>query len=122
MKEDYDGWWFWALVVLASFWWGNIWNSQWRFSIFYQVPLQNAVVQKEPPSCDFWTAPMGRKNCPYDKVVHKVQMAMSKNGNMPVMSPDEGDTWEPFTPEPGVQVPQYRKVVSVWVGWNKVAD
>lgn len=100
---------------------GNIWYSQWRYETFYDLSSDKVVVATEPHDCNFLAAPLGEKYCHYDRIVSTVRWATSVAGN-PIASYDEGKTWSTFTPDPGVTVPKFDTVQSVYVTWEKKSD
>lgn len=112
------------IIIIAIVYWGDIpdiWNSKVRYALSLGVTRDKITFQNKPHDCEFMTAPIGRKNCHYESVVEKVKWATSTAGK-PIMSIDDGKSWEPFSPDPGVKVPQYPTVESAVVSWNRLAD
>jgi hypothetical protein len=68
-----------------------------------------------------WQWIEGDKNCHYDKVVQKVKWSLSMTGN-PIISYDDEKSWQSFTPDPGVKVPQNPEIASVYISWSRVND
>jgi hypothetical protein len=60
--------WFWGFVLVAiaacSYWLGPG-----VYSIKYAVSADKIYVDPKPADCDFWHAPVGNKQCHYQKVV-----------------------------------------------------
>jgi hypothetical protein len=125
VKDKDEGCAVWLLIIIiAIVYWNDIpdiWNSKFRFALSLHVTQDKITVQNKPHDCEFMSAPIGRKNCHYESVVEKVEWATSAAGK-PIMSFDDGKSWEPFTPPPGANVPQYSTVESAVVSWNHVAE
>ena len=88
---DDSGWWAPYVVVGALLLW-FLWldDSQVRYALQYDV--SEVSVEDKPHDCDFMTAPLGRKNCSYEKKVELVKFSVNKNGQ-PIVSYDKGATW-----------------------------
>jgi hypothetical protein len=96
--KDAGGWLFLALVVVVIAYLAGITDTKWWYSNYLSVKDDSKIViEKKPHDCEFMTAPLGRKNCHYDKVVATVKWGMS--AGKPVQSFDEGKTWYAFTPD-----------------------
>lgn len=94
------------------------------YSITEDAPIDKVTVEKKPHDCEFSAAPLGEKNCHYEKIVDKVMWATSTKGE-PVVSEDDGKTWTVATwaKEPGSpKFPQYPTTRSVYISWKKVQD
>jgi hypothetical protein len=94
------------------------------YSITEGAPVEKVTVEKKPHDCEFSTAPLGEKNCHYDKIVTKIMWATSTAGK-PIVSDDDGKTWyEPtWANEPGTpKFPQYPRTMSVYITWKRVQD
>lgn len=61
------------LVGIVWLWW-EMASDEKKYSIYYGVPRDRVVVEKEPHDCEFLTAPLGNKHCHYDKHVSKVKL------------------------------------------------
>jgi hypothetical protein len=108
-----------GLVVLIGYL-TDVTNTKWWNAA--GVKDENKIkIEKKPHDCEFLTAPLGNKNCHYDKVVQKTMWGTSTS-NRPIVSFDDGKSWNEFTPEPGVTVPRAPTVVEVYVTWNRVTD
>jgi hypothetical protein len=123
MSNDGSGaaWLFWLAVIGVFIFLSDVSESKWRYAFFHRVHIDHVTVQKKPPDCDFLTAPLGRKNCHFDKVLATTMWSMSTAGK-PIMSLDDGKSWFQFTPEPGAIVPQYPKVEDLYVSWKRMDD
>jgi hypothetical protein len=53
---------YWGRDAIAYAWNGELW-----YSIKYHVPVDRISIGKKPHDCDFWSAPIGRKNCHYEE-------------------------------------------------------
>jgi hypothetical protein len=105
--------WF-ALVGFA-----DMWTSKLRYSMWYSVDYDQVTIQKKPTDCNFFTAPMGEKDCRYYRQVSTIQVK-TENSNparYPVnyVSFDEGKTWTVDDATPPTK-PQ------VIVSWEKKDD
>jgi hypothetical protein len=70
---DVLGKWFWGLLLAAvaayALWVGP--SVAW-YSLRYRVPSDKVYIDPEPKDCDFWHAPVGFKECHYEKQVSPV--------------------------------------------------
>lgn len=121
MDESAGTWIFWIVVILAIFFWDDIWYSSWRYGIAYNVSSERVSIDKKPHDCDFLKAPIGSKECHFNRTVRTIEWAKSQVG-APIVSYDDGKNWVNFDPNPGTSVPQTPTVVSVFVEWEKVED
>lgn len=119
--NDNNGWWLWLVIVVLVIYWGDIWNTKWRYALVDDVSQDKVFIEKEPRDCDFLTAPLGRKGCHYKKVVSITKWAMS-TAKAPIVSYDDGKSWYPLTSYAGAQVPQNPTIESVNVSWEKIND
>lgn len=131
--------WTWVWVVLAIWLVSatavDTWYSKTRFVLMYGVDYDQVTIDKKPHDCDFFKAPLGSKECHYERNVQRVivgtnrwngqavsnddgktweQHAKNELGN-PIVSEDSGRTWT-VEQNPGVVKP------SVNVFWSKVED
>jgi hypothetical protein len=102
MKDSAVGLLVWVAIIAAVIYWGDIWNSKWRYSLFRTADLNRITILKEPHDCDFMRAPIGSKGCHCEKSVTVTKWATSTKGS-PIVSYDDGKNWEAFTPDPGVK-------------------
>jgi hypothetical protein len=109
------------IAVIVWGWVSDLWNSKWRYATAYSVSTGDVYIPKRPHDCEFMTAPVGEKHCSYKRTVSTIRWATS-TANAPIMSTDEGKTWETFIPDSGVQVPQHSTVKEVYVNWEKEED
>lgn len=65
-----------------------------------------------PHDCDFLTAPLGQKNCRYNKRVLTVRVQTSAS-NARLVSYDEGQTWQKA--DPSIKP-------AIFVSWEKIPD
>jgi hypothetical protein len=79
----------WLAVVI---WVPDLWNSKLRISLWYSVGYEQVTIQKEPTDCNFFHAPMGNKDCHYDRQVSTVRVGTNQWGGQSI-SYDEGKTW-----------------------------
>jgi hypothetical protein len=79
-------------LALAGF--TDMWNSKLRYSLQRGVDYDQVTIQKKPPDCNFFHAPLGSKDCHYDPQVSTVQVGVGTNlwGGQSI-SYDEGNTW-----------------------------
>jgi hypothetical protein len=83
-----------VLAVLAGIWfamWGR--NTSLRYEWEHDVGAKDVTIGKEPTDCDFLTAPLGIKNCVYEKEVTVVTFKSDNATGRPVASSDGGKTW-----------------------------
>jgi hypothetical protein len=94
------------------------------YSITAGAPIDKVTIEKKPHDCEFSAAPLGEKNCHYEKIVDKVMWATSTTGQ-PIVSDDDGKTWTVATwaNDPGTpKFPQYPTTRSVYISWKKGQD
>jgi len=91
------------------------WKIKYAMTNF--VSYKDVSIEVRPIDCDFLRAPIGKKDCHYEKTISKVLWKRSPDG-LPVVSYDRGETWTQMEPSPDskVKIPSE----SVYVGWNKV--
>jgi hypothetical protein len=81
-----------------------VWYSKVRYSVQYDVPMSQVVLEDEPHDCDFFHAPIGNKDCSYEAAVTATTITepdpdgptvlTSKNlEGETVVSFDDGKTW-----------------------------
>jgi hypothetical protein len=100
---------------------GRAWHSKWRYAVEYSLSTEKIQVDTAPHDCGFLTAPIGEKYCHYERVVSTVRWATSTQG-LPIISFDEGKTWNVFAPDAGEHAPQYSTVKEVSISWVKKND
>jgi len=96
----------------------GLWHSKWRYSWSYSVDPAQVTMEKKPTDCDFLRAPLGEKECHYERQVSTVRV-MTKEleflRSVNYVSSDDGKTWTVDTASPPTQ-PQ------VLISWEKVED
>jgi hypothetical protein len=127
------------LIVTVFFDW--LFDAQWFYKAFYvmydSVSWNHVDIWKKPHDCEFSKAPLGDKNCHFERVTHKVEWATNASGQ-PIRSFDSGKTWEVHTPgkcgfevtldcpnvydPPNNVAPKYITVTGVMITWMKVQD
>jgi len=107
------------VVYLLLSWTFDIWYSKWRYALSYGVDADKVTIDTRPHDCNFLAAPIGDKYCDYERQVSTVRWATSMEGN-PIVSYDEGKTWDTFTPDGTVPVPKQPTVEAVFVTWKKI--
>ena len=83
------------------------WSGTWKVATYEQVK-----VNPRPHNCEWWTAPLGDKNCHYDPVVRSVRTSVTEKGD-PLVSYDEGKT---------SQLNTSNETPGVYVSWEKVEE
>ena len=92
MDDDDVGCLFWALVIIAPIvWFGGLDDSEIRYE--YQYEVDKVVIDDKPRDCDFLTAPLGKKNCSYQKELLFARFSKDKQAGRPIIPYDEGKTW-----------------------------
>lgn len=51
--------------------WDTDWFTKWRYYLTSDIPAAHVFIDSQPHDCDFLTAPLGQKNCHYERVVQK---------------------------------------------------
>lgn len=93
---DNEGVVFWGVAALVA---GGIWFAIWgrhmplRYEIQYSTSSGLVTVERKPPDCDFMHAPLGDKDCHFEKVVSVVMYAPDTQTRRPIVSYDEGKHW-----------------------------
>jgi hypothetical protein len=104
-------------LVLAGF--SDMWNSKARYSLWYSVGYDQVTVQKKPTDCNFFHAPIGDKDCHYDRQVSTIRVKTENSDParfaINYVSYDDGNTWIVDDANPPTQ-PQ------VIVSWEKADD
>ncbi len=102
MDEDGCGTFIWLGIVVAVVWFAWLDDSKIRYELQYDADVTKTA---KPKDCDFLTAPLGKKNCSYEKLVVISHHSVSTKGE-PIISYDEGENWytNPFGPRKGVLV------------------
>lgn len=110
-----------GIIGLAAFLLTDQWHSAWRYAWSYGIDSSHVSIEKKPDDCNFLKAPIGEKDCHYERVVSTVEISMSTS-HSPIESFDGGKTWSEYTPDPGTTVPPYPAVINVTVTWDKVQE
>jgi hypothetical protein len=120
-------------LALAGF--ADMWNSKLRYSWWYNVGYDQVTMNNKPTDCNFFHAPLGGKDCHYDRQVSIVKVDSNVWGRQSI-SCDNGNTWtqttknkdgDPIVPNDGGKswsiefVPPFTKP-GVVVGWEKKDD
>ena len=113
------------LMILAGlFFWAlpqDIWHAKWRYALANGISSDKVTIAPRPHDCAFLAAPLGEKYCHYERDVMTVRWSTSTEGK-PIVSWDEGKTWNVFTPEVGNTVPRFSAVHEMIISWTKVDD
>jgi hypothetical protein len=127
VKEVKDKWstpYFILMALAGLFFWSvpsAIWHAKWRYAFTYGISSDKVTIAPHPHDCAFLSAPLGEKYCHYERDVMTVRWATSTEGK-PIVSWDDGKTWNVFTPEAGETVPKFSAVCEVIVSWDKKED
>ena len=99
------------LLFGGVFWFSWFGDSKLRYELFYS----EAIVDDMPHDCEFLTAPLGYKNCSYDKVVSVTTYSADVQNGSPIISYNEGESWDwnPGGPTSGN---------TAYIRWNKTND
>ena len=79
---------FWMCVFAVFAWFAWVGDSKLR----YEIQYNDVSFTDKPHDCEFMTAPLGRKNCKYEKEVSVTLFAIGVSGD-PIISTDEGENW-----------------------------
>ena len=103
MDDGGIGWFFWLCIVGTVVWFAWLDDSKLRYKFQYEDA--EVTVTDKPRDCDFLTAPLGKKNCSYEKLVATFHYSVSTKGE-PIVSYDEGENWysNPYGPKNGILV------------------
>jgi hypothetical protein len=104
----------WVGFVVFVIWfvfWGR--DSSIRYQVQYSTGSEMVTVDREPRDCDFMSAPMGSKDCKYEKDVIVTTFGKDVGNGRPIVSFDQGKTysWNDGGPISGTRV---------YVTWRKV--
>jgi hypothetical protein len=112
------GTWFWGLVFIAVgvyvFWLGP--DVLW-YAVEYKVSPDKVYIAPKPTDCDFLHAPMGLKDCHYERIVAAQLHEGSGNADIRFRRADEKD-WHVL---PG-ETDRNAQYDSVYVSWIKKSD
>jgi hypothetical protein len=73
--------------------WDWVANSKLRYAFQYNVNMEQVSLEPEPKDCDFMHAPLGQKDCRYEKFVQVVKRSNDTKNSRPIISFDGGKTW-----------------------------
>jgi hypothetical protein len=112
--------WLTGLIYGTLFWlflpvFRDIWHSRLRYAAQYHVSYSQVTAAKLPHDCDWFTSPLGDKNCHYDPEVIVMRTGHRDGTNQRVVSYDDGKTWTDVTNMPPV-------TPGVYVTWKKIED
>jgi hypothetical protein len=79
------------------------------YVLVYDVPEDQLTVTKKPYDCDWSTAPLGSKHCYYERKLLRARTAVNSEGK-PIVSYDEGKTWNFDTSPPSKSILIWEKV------------
>ena len=79
----------------------------------YDVADSMVIIEMRPHDCEWKTAPLGDKNCHYEAQVRIILTAAARDGITPLVSYDEGKTWQANTSH---------EEPAVFVSWTKVNE
>jgi hypothetical protein len=104
----------WAVSGYVMVWLApeSTWAYEWRYSLDDEFNGVEVTVNPRPHDCEFWTAPLGKKHCHYEKQVWTTRVRRATTGQR-LMSLDEGRTWVPH---------DGRSRPLVFVSWQRVQD
>ncbi len=111
---------FWSAIIGAIVWFVWLDDSKFRYEIQYDDA--DLIFDDKPRDCEFLTAPLGRKNCSYEKEVLMFFFSRDLETDEQIISYDEGETWERNRDE-STKV-TYRGAINkrVHVVWVKTED
>ena len=111
--NDSDGCLLAILVVVAAIAfaiWGR--HTELRYRVQYSTDGDQVVIERKPKDCNFLYAPLGLKDCRYEKEVVVVKYGLDAKASRPVVSYDNGKTWNWNDGGP-------IEGASVYVSWRK---
>lgn len=91
-------------------------ESPWAYALKYDTSSNHVHVLPKPTDCDFLHAPIGFKDCHYEKSVQVTRYSTDVHSRQPIVSYDGGKTWR-FVPEGEKTGP-----AEVDVGWVQVRE
>ncbi len=91
-------------------------ESPWAYALRYSTDLNQVKILPKPADCDFLHAPIGFKDCHYEKSTVVTRYKTDAQSGNTVVSYDDGKTWA--TAEAG----QKPGSTQVYVGWVRVMD
>jgi hypothetical protein len=92
MDDEAAGCLVWVVLLAGALVWYWGWESALRYSLQYNVELSQVSVETKPKDCDFLHAPLGQKDCHYEKVVSILRFGRNPAGQ-PIVSYDDGQHW-----------------------------
>lgn len=110
-RSNIGGWFLAALV--AAIWFVGALDSKFRYQVQYSTNSEMVILGKEPADCDFFRAPLGEKDCHYEKAVLVTIYALDPQTGRPVVSYDERKSWQWNDGGP-------KEGTRVYVTWHKV--
>jgi hypothetical protein len=97
-----------------------MWHSKLVYSWRYGVAVSQVNIEKEPTDCDFLHAPLGDKDCRYERQVSTVLVRtdssdMATKGLVHYISYDDGKTWTLDSSVPPINP-------GIAISWEKVEN
>lgn len=89
-------------------------ESQWAYALRYNTDSSNVEIVPKPTDCDWDYAPLGRKDCHYEKVVSVTKYSTDTKTGRSIVTHDDGKTWD-WVPEGEKAGP-----AQVYVTWSKM--
>ena len=116
MEREDIGLWLTIAAVAAAIWFG-LWGRHMpvRYAMQYSADLANVTVEDKPHDCEFLTAPLGSKNCDYEKSVAVERYNQDTETGRPIVAYGNSKKWEWNDGGP-------LSGASVYVRWTKVED
>lgn len=104
------------LVILGL---SDLWHSKLRYAWWYNASSDEVTIERKPTDCDFLRAPLGDKECHYERHVTSVRVRTDSSdparGTVNYVSFDGGKTWTVDTANPPTK-PQ------VLISWEKIEN
>ena len=105
-----------GILLVWVVWWAipAAWHSKVRYMIQYSVDYSEVHEDVRPHDCDFLKAPLGDKNCHYERTVSTIRTGRDQASGRSTVSFDDGKTWSWNDNDAWKR--------GVMIGWNKVED
>jgi hypothetical protein len=73
-------------------------ESRDEYALAYDAATKDVFVAPQPSDCDFLHAPIGSKDCHYEKLVEVTRYSSDTQSGQPIVSYDDGKSWNWLPP------------------------
>jgi hypothetical protein len=85
------------MMALWFVWLAHVSDWQWLYALQYDVESAHVTIDNKPHDCEWGAAPIGEKNCHYERVIHyddgKAYPRPDGYGAVPAVAPFVHVSW-----------------------------